>query len=81
METLLQKIETLSREGVGLLHDLAFPEPGEIIDMEMSPEGTGYVKAGHFPKNSLFYLPPVPLPKEALMVGSYVAFPHNKWIE
>jgi hypothetical protein len=58
---LLQNIETIQRDGPGSLHDLAFPEEGEVIPMEVTPQGN-VMKAGRYPKDSLFYLPSIPLP-------------------
>jgi hypothetical protein len=58
---LIQDISTIQRDGPGSLHDLAYPEEGETIEMEIDSFGN-VVKAGNYPKNSLFYLPSIPLP-------------------
>ena len=63
-----QLMVTTEKEGDGLLHDYAYPELGEIIEMEYLPDGT-VLRAGRFPKDSVFYLPAVPLPKKSIQPG------------
>jgi hypothetical protein len=58
---LRQDITTTKRDGPGSLHDLAYPELGEVLDMELTPKGK-VIKAGKYPPESLFYLPSIPLP-------------------
>jgi hypothetical protein len=60
-----QTMETLSKDGSLNLHDFAYPEIGEKIDFEFSPEGE-VLKAGKYPKSSLFFVPPLPLPHFAV---------------
>ena len=65
---LLQDTETIKRDGPGSLHDLAYPELAEVISMEIDPQGK-VVKAGNYPKDSLFYLPSIPLPDHPVKQG------------
>ncbi len=61
---------TTRKEGSMQLHDMAYPELNERIDFVYNQEGE-VLKAGSFLKNSLFFLPPIPLPKKAIRVGDH----------
>lgn len=60
--------ETIFKDGTVDLHDLAFPEKGEQIEFVLSRSGDVF-KAGEYPPDSIFFVPPVPLPKETVSVG------------
>jgi hypothetical protein len=62
---LRQDTTTIKRDGPGSLHDLAYPELGEVLDLELTPTGK-VLKAGKYPPGSLFYLPSIPLPDHAV---------------
>lgn len=59
---------TVEKDGLIDLNDLAFPELEEIIEYVYSPIGQ-VIKAGSYPKGSIFYIPPMPLPEEPVLVG------------
>ncbi|HEX4922806.1 MAG TPA: hypothetical protein VFV50_01930, partial [Bdellovibrionales bacterium] len=61
-------IETKRREGDVPLHDLAFPEPGEKLEQILT-RNARVLKAGEYSPDSIFYLPPIPLPVEPVKVG------------
>jgi len=65
---IFQKQTTISREGEGKLNDMGFPELNQSIQFVYTPKGE-VVKAGDFPKGSIFYLPQVPLPDEPVRIG------------
>jgi hypothetical protein len=62
---ILTEVRILKKEGSINLHDLAFPEEGEILDMKLSPSGK-VLKAGDYSKKSIFFLDPIPLPAKAV---------------
>ena len=61
-------ITTIQKDGLMSLHDLAFPEEGEVLEIFLNKRAH-VIRAGDFPSNSVFYIPPVPLPKEPVSVG------------
>lgn len=69
---------TVEKDGSGSLHDFAFPEPGEQIDFIYSTEGK-VLKADPFPKQSIFFLPPISLPTNEVKIGDTWAMDHA-WI-
>lgn len=56
------------KDGVVSLHDLAFPEKDEVIEYIYTSKGK-VLKAGDYPKWSIFYVPPLPLPDGPVQVG------------
>ncbi len=59
---------TVRKDGTVPLHDFAFPELNEQIEYEV--RGSGEVlKAGNFPRQSLFFVPSLPIPKKPVSVG------------
>jgi hypothetical protein len=66
--TFVFHVETIEKDGPVELHDLAYPELNEVIDMEMTKQGK-VLKAGRFRKDSIFFVPPLPLPEEKVNVG------------
>jgi hypothetical protein len=67
-EILKQTVVTIEKDGDGLLHDYAYPEPGENLELEFTSNGK-VLKAGAYPKESVFFLPAVPLPEKNIQVG------------
>ncbi|MDZ4677850.1 MAG: hypothetical protein SGI74_10125 [Oligoflexia bacterium] len=65
---IIQNIQTIWKDGFVNLHDLAYPELGEIMEVESTRSGE-IKKAGNYPKTSIFFLPPLPLPKKPVNVG------------
>jgi hypothetical protein len=72
------KATTISKDGTVDLHDLAFPEKGEEIAYVFSRQGEVY-RAGEYSPDSVFYVPPVPLPKTAVQVGDTWTLDHA-WV-
>jgi hypothetical protein len=60
-------VETVSKDGPQDLYDLGYPELGESIDYVFNTKGE-VRKAGNFPSNSIFFIPPVVLPKRPVAV-------------
>ncbi len=58
----------VDKDGSVALNDLAFPEVKEKMEYILTTTGE-VLKAGEQPVNSVFYLPPVPLPKSEVEVG------------
>jgi hypothetical protein len=61
-------VETLSKDGPVDLHDLAFPEVGEKLEMDLNSNAE-VLRAGRYPKDSIFFVPPVSLPSRPVKVG------------
>lgn len=60
-------VETISKDGPQDLYDMGYPELGEQIDYVFNTKGE-VRKAGNFPSNSVFFIPPVVLPKRPVAV-------------
>ena len=71
-------VKTIKKDGPVSLHDLGFPDKGESINFTFSPTGE-VLKAGDFPKDSLFYIPSMPLPKHPVLKGDTWVMKHA-WI-
>ena len=69
-------IQTIQREGSIPLHDLAFPEPGEKLEQILT-RNARVLKAGEYPPESIFFLPPIPLPTEPVKVGDTWTLRHQ----
>lgn len=61
-------IETIYKAGFVNLRDMAFPELGEKLETTVSENGE-ILKAGNYPKDSIFYIPYLPLPDHPVKVG------------
>lgn len=66
---------TVRKDGVVPLHDLAFPEKGEVLDYIVKTNGQ-VLKAGKFPPTSIFYVPSVPIPAGPVQVGDTWTLEH-----
>jgi hypothetical protein len=62
------KLSTLKKDGKSDLSDFAMPEVGESFDLILSKMGE-VVKAGEFPPGTIYYVPPVSLPKYEVKIG------------
>ncbi len=60
-------VETINKDGPQDLYDLGYPELGESIDYVFNTKGE-VRKAGNFPFNSIFFIPPIALPKRPVAV-------------
>jgi hypothetical protein len=74
-----QLIETIAKDGGASLHDLAYPELNEQIDLTLEPSGK-VLKAGHYAKDSIFYIPALPLPDKPVKTGDQWEV-ENTWVE
>lgn len=63
-----QSLSVIEKEGMADLHDMAFPELGETLEMIYTLTGQ-VLQAGDYPKKSLFYIPSIPLPDKPVKVG------------
>ncbi len=67
-QTFYAQVKTLSKDGPIALASLGYPEPGEAIVYIVNRDST-IIKAGEFPKNSLYFIPQLPLPNRTLKTG------------
>lgn len=67
-ERFTQAITVVKKDGTIGLHDFAMPELGERLELVTDSHGK-ILKAGDWPTNSIFYVPPVSLPDTAVEVG------------
>lgn len=67
-QTIAYSSTTTKKDGVIPLHDLAFPEKGEVINFIIKTTGE-VLKAGDFPPQSIFYVPAMPIPKTKVEIG------------
>ncbi len=77
-EAIAVRMTTIEKDGTGSLHDYAFPEPDESIDFFYTSDAH-VLKADPFPKESIFYLPPVSLPAKPVKIGDTWTLNHS-WI-
>ncbi|MCM2282208.1 MAG: hypothetical protein NDI61_10215, partial [Bdellovibrionaceae bacterium] len=63
-----QSVRTLEKKGNIDLRLLAFPEPGETLDLRLTKDGR-VLRAGRYSKESVFFVPPISLPSEPVRVG------------
>ena len=67
-KSIVVEIATTSKDGLVDLHDLAFPELNEVLEVIYSSTGE-VLRAGDYPPTSVFYVPPISLPQEPVSVG------------
>lgn len=67
-EHFTQVIRVTRKEGSVDLHDFAMPEPGEHLEISLTPKAQ-ILRASDWPRNSIFYVPPVSLPAGPVSVG------------
>lgn len=63
-----QVISIEKKEGTANLHDFAMPEVGEKLELVADSRGR-ILRAGDYPQNSIFYVPPVSLPDGPVQIG------------
>ena len=63
-----QSFKTAQKNGGMDLRDFAMPEFGETLDVVLSSQGR-VLRAGNFPEGSLYYVPTVSLPSNAVSAG------------
>ena len=73
--TVLFESETIRKDGPVRLHDLAYPELGDKIEMALEKTRT-IKKAGDYPSSSVFFVPPIALPKNPVRVGDTWTLTH-----
>ncbi|MEO0336137.1 MAG: hypothetical protein AAF202_07075 [Pseudomonadota bacterium] len=66
--TLAVEVTSKDKDGIVDLHDLAFPEVDEVI-MYVYDKMGNVLLAGGYPEQSIFYVPPMPLPEKKVEVG------------
>ena len=66
--TIDQVIRLLHKDGPVDLRTLGFPEDGEELNFSLTKSAT-VLKAGTYPKTSIFYVPPLSLPNDPVSVG------------
>jgi len=62
------RVESLSKSGDGDLREFAIPEIGERLELILSDRAE-VIQAGEYPKDSIFYLPTISLPKGEVSIG------------
>jgi hypothetical protein len=70
------KVKTVEKDGTADLHELGFPEMGEAIDYVIRGNGE-VLKAGHYPEQSLFFVPALPVPSASVKVGDTWPMDHT----
>ena len=65
----IERLSTSQKDGQIDLHDFAMPEIGEELWVTYDSQAK-ILKAGNFPANSLYFVPPVSLPAEKQGVGA-----------
>ena len=63
-----QTITIVKKDGQSNLHDFAMPELGEKLDITADSRGR-ILRAGDYPSNSIFYVPPISLPDGPVSIG------------
>ena len=69
-------VTTLTKEGKGALRAMAYPERGETIAYRARTNGR-VLSAGHYPRDSVFYIPSLPMPAGEVTVGDTWAMEHE----
>lgn len=64
----LQFVATTEKNGDVDLHTMAMPELGERLEMGVTRTGE-VLMAGNYPKQSIFYVPQISLPKDKVEIG------------
>ncbi|MCC7405964.1 MAG: hypothetical protein IT288_16345 [Bdellovibrionales bacterium] len=72
------EVETTEKDGAVNLHDLAFPELKEVLEMKIRPSGE-VLYAGPYPATSVFFVPPIPLPGKPVAPGDTWTLAHD-WV-
>lgn len=67
-ERFTQRLTVPKKDGPSSLHDFAMPEIGEKLEITADSRGR-ILRAGDYPVNSIFYVPPISLPSGPVSVG------------
>jgi hypothetical protein len=67
-DRMTQEVRTVSKDGTVPLHSFALPEYGETLELITNSQAKVF-KAGNYPKESIFFVPPIPLPDHPVKVG------------
>lgn len=70
--------KTVEKSGPSQLHDFALPELGEELEVVLNSQAK-VQKAGTFPSNSIFFIPPVALPSGPVSKGDTWVLNHS-WV-
>lgn len=68
LDRFTQIITVTKKQGTSSLHDFAMPELGEKLEVVSDSVGR-ILKAGEWPTNSIFYVPPISVPEKPVEVG------------
>jgi hypothetical protein len=74
----VQVLSIPHKDGAVDLHAFALPDIGENLEIEADAKGH-ILRAAGYPRNSMFYVPPISLPAGPVVVGDTWAFQAN-WI-
>ena len=72
------RLTTVAKDGHSSLAEMAFPELHQSLDFVTTPAGE-VMRAGTYPPTSVFFLPTLPLPRDAVRVGDTWALDQD-WI-
>ncbi len=73
-----QEVSVLEKDGPVNLHNLGIPNLGEKIEFQLDAQAR-VLKAGSYPKNSIFYVPSISLPKDKVKIGDTWTLSHQ-WV-
>jgi len=72
------EVKVIKKDGPVELHDLAYPEPGEVLEMIIGPTAQVF-KAGDYPEQSVFFIPPISIPYDLVKKGDTWEMEHD-WV-
>jgi len=67
-DAFVERVTTSNKDGQIDLHDFAMPEPGEELMITIDSQAK-ILKVENFAANTLYYIPPISLPKDKASVG------------
>ncbi len=73
-----QRVHVLNKEGESDLHDYAYPRLGEVFNYQYKRNGE-VLQVENFPRDSLFYVPAISLPKGKKGKGDTWALQRSWW--
>lgn len=75
-DNIFYEVKTVKKDGFVDLNELAFPELDQEYGITVKDNGE-VLRAGTFPKTSIFYVPLISLPKQKVKVGDTWEMAHN----